>query len=165
MSKQLIKGNNNIQAGRDVNITSGSFLLNFNYEHLKDIIDKISTIHSDEYLEKTDFSRPSLDEKNKKNNLSDEYFEYINMEFLPYFKQIDLFLRDPINKESKEKYLKSTKAINFYIKSQKSIINISGFEIVFTHIMDTLDKKYIDDSELFRVLVHYMYWNCDIGDK
>lgn len=93
---QLIAGNNNKSAGRD--ITETTHIYNFNphpirfYEiELKEIIecfseelDEISDI-----IEKTnDFYRPNIEKKNEINNLSKECFEHIKQNSLVYFTSI-----------------------------------------------------------------------------
>ncbi len=102
--------------------------------------------------------------KNELNNLSKEYFEIIKKKSLSYFVKIEIFLKDPLNKE----YL------NFYENTiwdlQAKITTKRDEYDKFEEILDTL-FEYIfqnntdlkDNRKLIWVFLHYMYWHCDIG--
>lgn len=107
-------------------------------------------------------------EKNKLNNLSQEYFDRSIVESsLQYFDKIDGFLRDFKNR----KYLND---YNNTIQDLKAEIIINRdkfdkFEEILEYLYKKIQKKHSEDlnqyRNLIRVFLHYMYWNCDIGKK
>lgn len=105
--------------------------------------------------------------KNALNQVSDYYFSEIKSHSLQYFNMIDQFLKDPKNVEFLLKYENTTSDIRGFI--QKNIANHSFMDLLES-IVDNISSA--DSSEdihhvrkLVRVFVHYMYWNCDIGQK
>ncbi len=113
-----------------------------------------------------DFYRPSIDVKNRLNNLSEGYFKnIIQDESLKYFKQIADFLKDPIN----AKFAKSYERTTFELK-QKIEVNRDdfdkfekAFEYLYLYIFDENSKEIIEHRNLIYVFLHFMYYNCDIG--
>lgn len=115
----------------------------------------------------TDLSYIDKPEKNKLNDIDEEYFSDIKNSSLPYFKDIDEFLKNPINIGLKRTYLNILSDLKGYI--HKNIDRHS-----FKSLLEAIIEKVIgNDSEapifqqrfLVRIFVHYMYWNCDIGIK
>lgn len=117
-------------------------------------------------LKDEDFYRPSIEIKNRLNNLSEDYFKnIIQDESLKYFKQIDDFLKDPINNQ----YAKSYERTAFELK-QKIEINRddfekfeNAFEYVYLYIFDEERREIIEHRNLIYVFLHFMYYFCDIG--
>lgn len=170
--KQNIDGDGNQQAGRDivnVNFTAIEEIKFVFYE--KDIAEVIK--HFDDQKTKVfnlidNLERIDIEEKNRKNNLSPTYFEFIEENSLSSFKRIDAFLRSPGNQEFLEMYRNTTTEIQHKILSAKNITT-QPFERVLAAIYDEIMKDAPENIKKQRALVlkfiHYMYWNCDIGLK
>ena len=113
-----------------------------------------------------DIKRIPVEEKNKRNKLSEEYFEHIKKNSLSFFAQIDKFLKDPINRNELDKYQATIMELNSKIISHRN--EYGNFEEIFDYIYDYILKK--DDGTLdsrehrmIYILLHYMYYNCDLG--
>lgn len=104
-------------------------------------------------------------EKNILNNLSDEYFAFILEQSLPYFTEIDSFLKDPKNKKYNLKYRNTVLDLQAFIIQHRD--DFPTFMDVIEHIVKCivdLDREEIRDRRnLVRIFVHFMYFNCDIG--
>lgn len=105
-----------------------------------------------------------IENKNKLNALSKEYFDNVIKRNLIYFEQIRGFLMDPINNEYLNKYENTIDDIN-----AKIIVHRKDFE-KFEMILEFLYDFIIDNNlelknkrRLVRLFLHYMYYNCDIG--
>ena len=115
----------------------------------------------------TDFSKIELAQKNKLNNLSEDYFSGLIQSEFADFSRIDSFLSDPINEEAKEWYEDAISDLNAKIIIHRD--KYDGFE----EIIDDVYNKVISQSgnslkgnkRLVRTLLHYMYCKCDIGKK
>lgn len=117
-------------------------------------------------LNRGDFYRPSIGVKNRLNDLSENYFKNVIQDnSLKYFKQIEDFLKDPIN----NKFAKSYEATAFELK-QKIEVNRDdlekfekAFEYIYLFIFDENSNEIIEHRNLIYVFLHFMYYNCDIG--
>ena len=105
-----------------------------------------------------------IENKNKLNALSKEYFDNIIKKNLIYFGQIRTFLTDSINKEYLDQYENTIDDIN-----AKVIVNRTDFE-KFEMILEFLYDFIVENNtelknkrRLVRLFLHYMYYNCDIG--
>jgi hypothetical protein len=106
------------------------------------------------------------DKKNPANNLSWEFFKEKIKGHIKYNDDIFEFLSDPINRDSQKEYLEvSHKIQEFYNDSTNKY---TSFENVFGDIFGKLNT-YGDnvpglDIKL-KILLHNMYFNCDIGNN
>lgn len=105
--------------------------------------------------------------KNALNQVCDYYFSEIKNHSLKYFDMIDGFLKDPRNKEYRLKYENTTSDIRGFIQK-----NIGGHS--FVDLLETISDRISGADpnadvhrvrKLVRVFVHFMYFNCDIGQK
>lgn len=114
-----------------------------------------------------DFSKPELSQKNKLNNLSEDYFSDVIQSEFADFSKIDIFLSDPINEEVKEGYEDAISDLNAKITIHRDQYN--GFEEIIDDIYDKVISQGADtlkgNKRLVRTLLHYMYCKCDIGKK
>lgn len=160
------KGNYINQAGRDL-IMQESLKINFYEEDLVNIINIFKDVFDEKIDEKTEVYMINIEDKNEKNNLTEEYFKNINNEYLPHFNKIDNFLKDDNNKEYLSDYLSTCSNINTYLKANRN--RVKYFEEFFPILIDSLLRKEkiksAKNENLFNLFFHYMYWNCDIGDK
>jgi len=143
--------------------------LQFDERDLKELIISIhSAIPSKEELEKNlvDFRYLEMDKKNVVNKLSQEYFDDVIKKHYIYFETIEKFLSNPINSKLKELYEDTIDDLNAKIAIFR--IEYAAFE----NLLDELYEHVISNNsdfkgkkKLVRVLLNFMYCNCDIGKK
>lgn len=106
-----------------------------------------------------------IPQKNELNSVSLDFFKNNIQGHLPYGPLIKRFISDPINKDSLNDYMLITQSIQDFYETHRSEFN--SFESVFTNIFNRLKPDYSSDTSLdkVRVLLHNMYFNCDIGDN
>ncbi|MEZ0487007.1 ABC-three component system protein [Fibrella aquatica] len=104
-------------------------------------------------------------QKNKLNNLGEEYFDFIKTNSLQYFGEIEDFLREPKNEIYTNMYTNTVSDLQELIILERKRFN--EFEHIIKHLVE-----YVVDSNrqelqslrsLVRVFIHFMYFNCDIG--
>lgn len=108
--------------------------------------------------------RTKYKEKNEINNLSDDYADNFRDRNLKYTAQIAQFLSEPENGHILEKY--NSAVDEFQSKILAKYDDHPSFDSVLNHLFDLLFKRDVDlrrHKKLTRVMVFYMYWNCDIG--
>lgn len=145
----------------------------FSEEEIKNIIlgfkSQLSEIRQDIQAEvekvKFDFDRIKIEEKNKKNNLSKEYFENaILSQSLQDFEKISSFLSDSRNEDLKEQYFDIATELRNIILIKRD--NFAEFEQVFIFIYKKIcDGEDIRGKRHIYTLLHYMYYECLIGIK
>jgi hypothetical protein len=114
----------------------------------------------------SNFDYVSKETKNELNNLSEEYFKIIKERSLPFFDEIDNFLKDNKNKEFKGKYLDIVDELRTQIETYRDEYN--KFDKIFSKIRETIlnnSNDEIKEKRWINIFLHYMYWNCDIGRK
>ncbi len=107
-----------------------------------------------------------IEKKNIINNLSWDFFKEKIRGHLHYNKDIFDFLSDPINSVLQKKYLKASQAIHEFYKDPSN--NFISFEGVFGSVFKKLNTYGDEVSGLntkLKILLHNMYFNCDIGDN
>ena len=105
-------------------------------------------------------------QKNPANNLSWEFFKEKINGHIKYNDDIFKFLSDPINKDSQKEYLEVSQKIQEFYNDPTN--KYTSFEKVFGDIFGKLNT-YGDnvpglDIKL-KILLHNMYFNCDIGNN
>jgi hypothetical protein len=107
----------------------------------------------------------NMEKKNQLNQVSEEYFKYMQSHSLKHFTKIGNFLKDPRNKHYKNMY-KNTVAD---LKS-KIIINRNDFgkfdelfDEIYEEVFSKNQSELKDIRRLIWVFLHYMYFCCDIG--
>ena len=158
-------------AGRDI-ITNNTIIstgvIIFDPQNLADII---NALYNDIYQEAEpidDFTRPDIIEKNRLNDVSDEYFKNCIEEDYTEFRAFDKFFKDPINQEYQKKYKFILKEIKSKIIARRN--NGESMEQILSTLFDyaktdTNLNLFNRNSHLADVLANYMYVNCDIGRK
>ncbi|MCP4703323.1 MAG: hypothetical protein GY865_01835 [candidate division Zixibacteria bacterium] len=142
--------------------------LQFYEKDLQDIITSFSEANITEKalrnIQKTT-SRIPIEKKNGLNNLSKEYFDNVIKESYSEFNQIDSFLKDPQNAEFKGKYDNTVSDLKDEIMIKRN--EYGAFEEILNHlfklVLDSSNKKLLNNRKLIRIFLHYMYANCDIG--
>jgi hypothetical protein len=173
-NKIEIEGQGNKGAGRDyidnrsyaVYEMGNSNILRFFDEEIKDVIKEFAKIAQVEVGLNYDFERITAEKKNEMNNLPAEYFEEIILnESISYFQQIEDFLKSPINQEYLKMYQNTVYDLNNKIAIHINIYSDFGFVFneLFEHIFNNNKDELKSDRRLIWVMLHYMYWKCDIG--
>ncbi|WP_118811434.1 ABC-three component system protein [Haemophilus haemolyticus] len=138
--------------------------------HIADVIRKckllVALTNSQTQDDNSLLERCDLATKNEKNNASPNFAEIMMRYFDPYIKQIDDVLRNPENSALKEDYkdlVLDTKAKLEALYSDNYINR--RLEDLISHFVESEKSHGKDFEKRVRVLVYYMYWNCDIGRK
>lgn len=109
-------------------------------------------------------ARTPFEEKNRLNNMSDDYAKKLRSLYLAVTKQIDVFLSDPKNAAFQAAYHDATE--EFSLKIVEFQKDGDTFDSVFNYLLDMLiDRSSIlrSNQRLTRAMLFYMYWTCDIG--
>jgi len=140
--------------------------------HSDDIRDVIIAFYNDreqvatQFDSKYSFDYLSLEKKNELNKLSEEYFKYIRENSESSFNAITVFLKKAINKQYADYYYNTIDELKGKIITRRK--EFAKFEEIFVHLYDAILDKHPElreSSALINVFLHYMYCNCDIGEK
>lgn len=111
---------------------------------------------------------PGIEAKNAINGLSADYFDYIRENSLMHFTAIEDFLKNPRNRSIKEQY----HAVADELKEQLIIHRgrFVTFDEALGHIFHLIPERSPEVAVashrlLLKIVIHYMYVNCDIGRK
>lgn len=112
--------------------------------------------------------RTPFQDKNQLNNFREDTANYLAKEYLKYMNQIQNFLNDPQNTELQKHYEATVDDFNLkYIIPKQRELNY--FDDIFNNLVDYLVYRglnlsiQVEKIKLVRLMVFYMYWNCDIG--
>lgn len=114
---------------------------------------------------------PSRDEtfiirKNQKNGITDKFFDEKIKGHLKHNQLIDEFLRDPVNKANGKlnDYFLVTQSIQDFYSLHKD--EYESFEEVFILVFGQIRNDYnrTTGTDKVKILLHNMYFNCDVGD-
>jgi hypothetical protein len=109
--------------------------------------------------------RVSYNEKNAVNGMTSEFAKVLSKRYLVLTRQIEQFLADPGNSETREQY--EAAVDDFQLKIVAHRAEYRSFDHVFNYLVDLLMKRdgvLARHKRLTRALVFYMYWHCDIGE-
>lgn len=109
-----------------------------------------------------------IDAKNALNRMTPEYFKLIRDRSEPHFKAVKEFLENPRNAKLAQDY--HAVADEFQHKVTVHRDNFTNFGAVIDALYDeiTTSAKELTTAEHFSltlVVLHYMYCNCDVGEK
>lgn len=145
--------------------------LGFSPDDYRDIIEGLHTHRgavASSFDSAHEFDGPGFYAKNVINGLSDEYSAHICDDSMPFFDEIGRFLKNPRNEELAEKY----HVVADELKGQL-IVHQEQFES-FEHALDSIPRLIQERSpelqmatkrRLLKIMIHYMYANCEIGKK
>lgn len=114
-------------------------------------------------------SYPGIAEKNRVNRMEDRYFRSsIRRNSEPHFAAIRTFLQNPRNELLSDRYHESADEIQAKIMTHRQ--KFGGFDEVLESFCDSLvesEPKLLEPGRkrLVRILLHYMYCNCDVGES
>lgn len=173
INDQFLNSNKDIVRQYSLDINHIPF--NFSDDEIKEIIlafkKQLPSIEADIKEEvdklKYDYSHINKDEKNKKNNLSDEYFhDSVKGLSLMDFDKIERFLNNPMNEDLKDSYFDTAHELNQIISLKRD--DFDAFEELFVYIYQLI----CDGSLVLKggkrhvtTFLHYMYVECLIGKK
>ncbi len=108
--------------------------------------------------------RTSYEMKNDLNNMSAEYAVNLRKRYLKDTGQVKFFLSSPENSEILEMYESVVDEFQLKIISKRK--DFQSFDEVMNYLLDLLfarDPLLRSNKKLTRIMLFYMYWNCDIG--
>lgn len=109
--------------------------------------------------------RVTYEKKNALNNMTDEYAKEQRKKYLKETAQIRAFLAAPENFELLRMYESVVDEFQLKIIARRK--NYQTFDHVMEYLVDLLfnrDAILCQHKQLTRVMLFYMYWNCDIGE-
>lgn len=172
-TQEVIDSSNVYQAGRDNVITNNLYQfsdIEFYEDDIKDIIIEFSnSISKYNNAPPPDFSILKINKKNKINNLSPEYNDFIKENSLSFFGKIKAFLYSPCNSEYLDMYLATTTDLQeIFLSNRHMIKNFEQFFFIFSQYVlkhNRSDKSFMKKRKHVSIFFHFMYYNCDIGLK
>ncbi|OKP83249.1 hypothetical protein A3844_22600 [Paenibacillus helianthi] len=167
-NKFKINGDRNLTAGRDLNIhfhEVGSPLRFFDQD-IKEVILSFSQVVRHEIEVTDEVNRINAERKNQINNLSVRYFNIILDESMSYFQQIEDFLKSPINLSELKMYENTVYELNQKINIHRDEFEKFDliFECLYNFILENNTIELRADRRLIWIMLHYMYWKCDLGE-
>jgi hypothetical protein len=109
--------------------------------------------------------RTPFETKNSINSMSAEYAEGQRKRYLKHTVQVKIFLAAPENAELLKMYESVVDEFQLKILSKRK--EFQTFDAVMEHLCKLLfgrDPLLRANKKLTRVMLFYMYWNCDIGE-
>ncbi|WP_227815772.1 ABC-three component system protein [Nitrogeniibacter aestuarii] len=109
--------------------------------------------------------RTPYETKNKINNMSAEYAKTLRRLYLKETAQVKTFLAAPGNTELLQMYESVVEEFQLKIIAKRK--DYQSFDEVMNYLFDLLfarDPLLRANKRLTRVMLFYMYWNCDIGE-
>lgn len=137
-------------------------------DELAEVVEALAR-HIDRSLASTDAPpapRTSYETKNALNEMSPEYAKALRRLYLKDTAQVKVFLAAPENIELLRMYESTTEEFQLKIIAKRK--DYQTFDQVMNYLMDLLfarDPILRRDKKLTRVMLFYMYWNCDIGES
>ncbi|UKH18717.1 ABC-three component system protein [Actinobacillus pleuropneumoniae] len=152
---------------RNINLEPLNIAPAISLNGLSEVIGQLSQVFNNQNIQKELLPtiRTNYEEKNKLNNLRDETATQLRKYYMQYVYQIDQFLKDPQNSHLLNSYQESIEEfqLQYIIPSQRKL---TYFDDVFNELvkyLTTRDHILSQNRRLTRMIVFYMYWNCDIG--
>lgn len=163
----LLSENREIISEMQLNSLLTSF--DFDTEDIRNVILSIGTYFCNNQAKKNDdFDYPGIDRKNKLNNLQQDYYDASILQSMPEFLSIKTFLEDPINEETKQIYYNAASDLNAKIAKDRGIFTSfdEAIETAYDNIIHcSTEAGVLKNKRLVRIMLHYMYCNCDLGKK
>ncbi len=109
--------------------------------------------------------RVSYERKNQINNMTEEYARTLRKYYLKETQQIRDFLSDPQNEQLLDRYACIVEEFQLKVIAKRK--DYQTFDEILNYLFDLLfqrDAVLRGNKRLTRVIVFYMYWNCDLGE-
>ena len=141
----------------------------------EDLRDVIIALHSHRQAIPSSFDSehdfrdyPGLSRKNQINGLTPAYDAYIREDSMPHFHAVEQFLKNPRNETLKEQY----HVVADELKGQLIVHRdrFLNFDTVLEHVTNLVHERCPElqpapRRRLLKIVIHYMYVNCEIGQK
>jgi len=134
---------------------------------LAEIIEALQK-HRDEIVKKVSdvppSPRTSYSDKNILNNMTEEYARHLREKNLKDTPEIQKFLSNPENKKYLKMYISMVDEFQSKIIAHRK--DYQSFDKIMEHLLELLfsrDETLNRHKALTRLMLFYMYWNCDIG--
>lgn len=124
---------------------------NLNDESVSDIID-----------------RTTLAQKNILNNASDEFADFMISQYADEFSRITDLLSNPEYYELRKNYTSLVKHISLQLYHNRKLfccLDDNLYNIIENEVRSDTVFEQGDLKVVLQILVHYMYWNCDVGKR
>lgn len=140
-------------------------------DELREVIVHFSNVF-DEAVSNYDFSpvdRTTYEEKNVINNMTSDFSRELEKNYMSYVYYIQNFLSDPQNIGLQNSYQNAIEEFQLrFILPRKR--ELEYFDDIFNELVERLVNTDYTLSQsknirLTRIMVFYMYWNCDIGSS
>ena len=134
---------------------------------MAELIDELSEDIINDVDPDSDFLKINIDEKNKKNNLSNEFYEECIKEENKYFSSIEKFLKNPKNERYKNKFFGIVSVLKPKVMSalHNGVSMESILSNLFDYFFETKEELKSGKKEYIMLLAYYIYHNCYIGRK
>lgn len=138
-------------------------------ETLADVITQFAKTFNSSMKDKkiSPIERTTFEEKNALNNMTSEFAKTLKRNYMSYEPQIYDFLTDAQNEDVLELYQEAVEEFQLrYIIPSLNDEKFDCFDKIFNNLVELLiSRNYIlsTNKRLTRIMVFYMYWNCDIG--
>jgi hypothetical protein len=111
---------------------------------------------------------PGLPAKNEINDLTPAYDAYIKESSMPFFPDIEKFLKNPRNEALKEQY--HTVADELKVQLIVHREHFTAFDDALETLYNLIHERCPEIQSalarrLVKIVIHYMYVNCEIGQK
>lgn len=109
---------------------------------------------------------PGLPAKNETNGLTEAYDAYIKDDSMPYFGEIERFLKNPRNEGLKEQYHTVADEMKGQLIVHRN--RFSQFDDALETLYNLIHERCPElrtTRRLVKIVIHYMYVNCEIGQK
>jgi hypothetical protein len=145
--------------------------IQFTPDDIRDVIvafheqrDKIQTTFDSQH----DLEYPGMTRKNEINRLTDVYYKYIRDDSMMYFPAIRDFLNNPRNQKEADQYHTVADELKGQLIVHKD--KYSTFDWALEDVTNLVHQRSPDLQDaprrrLTKILIHYMYVDCDIGEK
>lgn len=136
-------------------------------DELAEIIQALAQQKSNLSANDPPVQRVSYEEKNKINRMSEEYAKEQRKRYLKETVDIRTFLAAPENFDLLSMYESVVEEFQFKIIAKRK--DYQAFDNVMEHLLDLLFSRdpilrQHGHKRLTRLMLFYMYWNCDIGE-
>lgn len=153
---------------RNANLNRLLLPFDFDESDIKDVILSLNKhIKSSINTGSVSFEYPGLEKKNELNQMDKDYFNDSIRESINEFDKIRHFLSEPNNDELRDLYQDSCNELNAKILLYRD--QYYDFKQVIEACYDNIVNDNVSimrrNKRLVRILLHYMYCNCDIGKK
>lgn len=112
----------------------------------------------------TTIERTTFAQKNEINVLGDEFAAVIRREYLLHFDEVRRFLAAATNAHVLERYLETVAEFNEEIVAHRSDWDDFGKALVYLQsILFERDGDLKRNKRITKLIIYYMYWNCDLG--